>query len=67
MRQESEKMFDPLLLASFIRCLPEMHAIAEQYPDRNRANSFSGVPNCPIPLDPTDLAARLLSPTVSTG
>lgn len=36
MRQEAEKQFDPTLLATFFRHLPEIRRIAEAYPDRKR-------------------------------
>jgi CHASE1-domain containing sensor protein len=36
MRQEAERQFDPNLLATFFRHLPEIRRIAEAYPDRRR-------------------------------
>jgi CHASE1-domain containing sensor protein len=37
MQQESEKQFDPLLLAIFLRHLSQIRHIAEQHPDRGRS------------------------------
>lgn len=36
MRQEAEQQFDPTLLATFFRHLPDIRRIAEAYPDRKR-------------------------------
>jgi hypothetical protein len=62
MRQESAKIFDPVLLASFIRRLPEIHDIAKQFPDRIRANVFADLSKGAI----TSGSANLTETTADT-
>jgi putative two-component system response regulator len=67
MQQESEKIFDPVLLAGFVRHLSEIRGIADQYPDRNRVNSFAGLPNSAGAMGPVNLVATPMTPTETTA
>ncbi len=40
MEQESGKQFDPLLLSAFVRRLPDIRRIAQQYPDQKPNDSY---------------------------
>lgn len=50
MREQSEKQFDPNLLAAFFRHLPEIRRIAEANPDRKRngTRGVAGSPGLPV-------------------
>ncbi len=41
MEKESGKQFDPMLLSAFVRRLPDMRRIAQQYPDRKPEDSIA--------------------------
>ena len=61
MQRESEKQFDPDLLAEFFRHLPEMHRLAEQYSDGS-----DGRP-APVVAKPSQAAPRFSQPSVWSG
>jgi HD-GYP domain-containing protein (c-di-GMP phosphodiesterase class II) len=61
MQRESEKQFDPELLAEFFRHLPEMHRLAEQYSDASDSH-----PTPPM-AKPTSTALPLSQPSTWSG
>jgi CHASE1-domain containing sensor protein len=63
MREESGKAFDPQLLAAFMRRLPEIHGIEEQFPDRNFESSAAAATNGPIAVGLADLPSPPPTPS----
>lgn len=48
MQKESEKRFDPTLLAAFVRVLPDIRRIAEKYPDKRQNGAAAASPATPV-------------------
>lgn len=62
MQDESEKQFDPQLLASFFRRLPEIRRIAEQHPDKVRGKRPPPVAAVPWVSNPDTAPAQSSTP-----
>jgi putative two-component system response regulator len=48
MQKDSEKRFDPTLLAAFVRILPDIRRIAEKYPDKRHNGTVATPSAAPI-------------------